>query len=68
MLLDSRLRGKTKSYCLPNPQLKSDFLFTIIKKLSLESVAAQEALNLTLFVEHGYPVLTGNDWQVKPFF
>lgn len=30
---------------------------------SAKSVAAQEALNLTLFVEHCDPVLSGNEWQ-----
>ena len=35
------------------------------KNVCLESVAAQEALNLTLFVEHGDPVLPDDDWQLE---
>ena len=38
------------------------------KPTRLKPIAAQEPLDLALLVEHGDPVLPGNDRQVKPFF
>ena len=36
------------------------------RRQSSKPVAAQESLNLTLFVEHGDPVLPGDDRQIQP--
>ena len=36
------------------------------RRQSSKPVAAQESLNLPLFVEHGDPVLPGDDRQIQP--
>ena len=57
--------------CLNNsmcslPALQFQLSYAVPESVFLKSITGQESLNLTLFVEHGDPVLPGYHGQIEP--